>query len=162
MFKQYNKFLLSGDEFMPEMHLILAYSECQPFTKNKEQVQKFKETGASRYIYWNELDKAYFQRDIAYGAYKDSARIASDKVLRDAKYPKYGGYQRGLVSMAYKYFNKKSEGREIKQSVTPNQQLPDELEKLIIRGLKNVILLNCNYQVDIINETVLYCVLLMF
>ena len=64
--------------------------------------------------------------------------------------------------MAYKYFNKKSEGREIKQSVTPNQQLPDELEKLIIRGLKNVILLNCNYQVDIINETVLYCVLLMF
>ena len=43
-----NKFLLAGDKFMPEMHLRqpgFAYSACGPFTKNKESIQKFKETG---------------------------------------------------------------------------------------------------------------------
>ena len=102
-----NKFLLAGDKFMPEMHLKqpgFTYSACGPFTKNKEQIQKFKETGDASYIYKNELDKAYFQHDMAYGDFKDLARItASDKVLRDeafniAKNPKYG-YQRGLASM---------------------------------------------------------------
>ena len=45
---------------MPEMHLKLSqftYSACGPFTKNKERIQIFKETGDSRYIYRNELDK---------------------------------------------------------------------------------------------------------
>ena len=49
-----NKFLLSGDKFMSEMHLRLpefTYRACGPFTKNKEGIQKFKETGDSRYIY---------------------------------------------------------------------------------------------------------------
>ena len=58
-----NKFLLAGDKFMPKMHLRqpgFTYSPCGPFTKNKERIQKFKETGDSRYIYQNELDKAYF------------------------------------------------------------------------------------------------------
>ena len=64
-----NKFLLAGDKFMPEMHLrqpdLLAisgftYSACGTFTKNKERIQKFKETWDSRYIYQNELDKVYF------------------------------------------------------------------------------------------------------
>ena len=48
---------------MPEMHLRqpeFTYSACGPFTKNKEGIQKFKETGDSRYIYRNELDKACF------------------------------------------------------------------------------------------------------
>ena len=43
-----NKFLLAGDKFMPEMHLkqpVFTYSACRPFTKNKERIQKFKETG---------------------------------------------------------------------------------------------------------------------
>ena len=62
-----NKFLLAGDTFMPEMHLRLAkftYSACGPFTKNKEGIQKFKETGDSPYIYQNIPDKACFQHDI--------------------------------------------------------------------------------------------------
>ena len=81
-----------------------------PFTKNKERTQKFKETGDTKYIYKNELDKACFQHDMAYGDFKDLARrTASDKVLRDkafniAKNPKYDGYQRGLASMVYKFF----------------------------------------------------------
>ena len=39
---------------MPEMHLRqsgFTYSACRPFTKNKERIQIFKETGDSRYIY---------------------------------------------------------------------------------------------------------------
>ena len=82
-----NKFLLAGDKFMPEMHLKqpgFTYSACGPFTKNKERIQKFKETGDTKYIYRNELDKACFQHGIAYGEFKDLARrTASDKVLRN-------------------------------------------------------------------------------
>ena len=58
-----NKLLLAGDKFMPEMHLRqpgFAYSACEPFTKNKKRIKKFKETGYSRYIYQNEFDKASF------------------------------------------------------------------------------------------------------
>ena len=62
------KFLLARDKIMPKIHLKqpeFNYSACWPFTKNKEKIQKFKETGYSRYIYRNELDKTYFQHDIA-------------------------------------------------------------------------------------------------
>ena len=58
-----NKFLLAGDIFMPEMHLRqpgFTYSPCGPFTKNEKRIQKFKDTGDSRYIYQNKLDKASF------------------------------------------------------------------------------------------------------
>ena len=61
---------LAGDKFMHEMHLRqpgFMYSVCGPFTKNKEQIQKIKETRDSRYIYRSELDKACFQHDLAYG-----------------------------------------------------------------------------------------------
>ena len=44
-----------------------TYSANGPFTKNKEGIKKFKETGDSRYIYQNELDKTFFQHDMAYG-----------------------------------------------------------------------------------------------
>ena len=117
-----NKLLLAGDKFMPEIHLKqpgFTYSACGPFIRNKERVQKFKETGDTNYIYKNELDKACFQHDMAYGDFKDLARrTASDKVLRDkafniAKNPKYDGYQRGLASMVYKFFDKKSKGTSI-------------------------------------------------
>ena len=78
-----NKFLLAGDKFMSEMHLKqpgFVYSACGPFTKTKERVQKFKETGDTTYTYKNELDKACFQHDVAYGEFKDLAkRTASDK-----------------------------------------------------------------------------------
>ena len=108
-----NKFLLAGDKFMPEMHLRqsgFTYSACVSFTKNKENT-KFKDTGDSRYIHQNILDKACFQHDMTYGNFKDlTGRIASDKTLRDkafniSKNRKYDGYQRGLVSMVCKFFD---------------------------------------------------------
>ena len=72
---------------MPEMHLRLpgfTYSACRPFTKNKERIQKFKETGDSQYICQNELDKVCFQHDMAYEDFKDlSRRTNADKILRD-------------------------------------------------------------------------------
>ena len=58
-----NNFLLAGDKFMPEMHLkqpVFTYSACGQFTKNKERIQKFKETGDTSYIYKNELEKDCF------------------------------------------------------------------------------------------------------
>ena len=58
-----NKFLLPEDKFMPEMDLKqpgFTYSACGPFTKNKERIEKFKETGYTKYICKNELDKACF------------------------------------------------------------------------------------------------------
>ena len=58
-----NKFLLAGDKFMPEMHLKqpgFTYSACGPFTKDKERIQKFKETGNTNCIYKNELDTIVF------------------------------------------------------------------------------------------------------
>ena len=69
-----NKFLLTGDKFMPEMDLRqpwFTYSACGPFTKNKERIKKFKDTGDTNYIYKNELDKPCFQHDMAYGDFKD-------------------------------------------------------------------------------------------
>ena len=82
-----HKILLAGNKFMPEMHLKqprVTYSACGPFTKNKERIQKFKETGDASYIYKNELDEGCFQHDIAYGEIKDlERRKASDKVLRN-------------------------------------------------------------------------------
>ena len=65
-----NKFLLCGDKFIPEMYLKqlgFTYSACGPFTKNKERIQKFKETGDTNYISKNELDKTCFQHDMASG-----------------------------------------------------------------------------------------------
>ena len=71
-----NKFLLAGDKFMPEMHLKqpgFTYSACSPFTKNKERIEKFMKTGNTDFINKNELDKACFQHDMAYGKSKDLA-----------------------------------------------------------------------------------------
>ena len=80
-----NKFLLTGDKFMPETHLKqpgFTYSACGPFTKTKERIKKFKETGEASYIYKNELDKTCLQHDMAYGDFKDLAkRTAADKVF---------------------------------------------------------------------------------
>ena len=65
-----NKFLLAEDKFMPEIHLKqpgFTYSAFGPFTKKRERTEKFKETGDTKYIYKNELDKSWFQNDIANG-----------------------------------------------------------------------------------------------
>ena len=69
-----NKLLFAGDKLMPEMHLEqprYTYNAYRPCTKNKEKIQKLKETEDSRYIYENELDKACFQHDMAYGEFKN-------------------------------------------------------------------------------------------
>ena len=85
-----NKFLLTGDKFMPEMHLRkpgFTYSACGLFTKNKKRVKKFMQTGNTDFVYENELDKACFQHDMAYGKEKDLVRrTQSDKVLKDKAY----------------------------------------------------------------------------
>ena len=102
MNKIVNKFLLASDKFMPEMYLKqpgFTYSACEPFTKNKERIQKFKETEDTSCIYKNELDKACFQHDMAYGDFKDlKRRTFSDKVLKilnmlDIKEPCFYGLQ---------------------------------------------------------------------
>ena len=93
-----NKFLLERDKFMPEMHLRepgFTYSICGPFNRNKQRIQKFMQTENTNYIYRNELDKACFQHDMAYGKYKNLEKTTqSDKVLKDkafaiANNPKY-------------------------------------------------------------------------
>ena len=80
-----NKFLLAGDKFMPEMHLRqpqFIYSACGPFTRHKERIKKFKQTGDTRYIYRNDLGKACFQYDFADADNKDLInRTKADKVL---------------------------------------------------------------------------------
>ena len=133
-------FKLIARRFMPEMHLKqpgFTYSACGPFTKNKETIKKFMETGNTNYIYKNDLDKACFQHDMAYGKYKGlTKRRESDKVLKDkafeiARNLKYDGYQRGLASMVFKFFNKKSKGSGIK-SMSNQQQFAKELHKPII------------------------------
>ena len=136
-----NKFLLVGDKFMPEMHLRqpkFVYNACGPFTKNKERIKKFKETGDTSYIYKNKLDKACFQHDMAYGDFKDLIKItAADKVLRDKAFKiasdqKYDRYQSGLASVVYTFFDKKSQGSELANNNKENIQLADEIHKPII------------------------------
>ena len=142
-----NKFLLAGDKFMPEMHLIqpqFTYSACGPFTKHKQRIQKFKKTGDANYIYKNELDKACFAHDAAYSDSKNlTKRTIADKILRDEAFnipkdPKYDRYQKGLASMVYKFFYKKSEGSSVNTKLAPqNQQLAEELhEEPIIKKIE--------------------------
>ena len=145
-----NTFLLAGDKFMPEMHLRqprFLYSACGPFTRHKERIKEFKRTGDTRCIYRNELDKTCFQHDSAYDDHKDLInRTEADKVLIDKTYdiasnPKYDGYQRGLASMVYKFFDKKSTGsgfKKLKNTTKSNSSiLADELHKPIIKKFDN-------------------------
>ena len=118
-----NKFFLARNKFMPEMHLKqpgFTYSARGQFTRNNERIQKFMETGNTNYIYKNDLDKACFQYDMVYGKYKDltketeSDKVLKNKALKIASNPKDDGYQRGLVSIVYKFFDKKSKCSGIK------------------------------------------------
>ena len=130
---------------MLEMHLRqsgFTYSACEPSTRNKKKIQKFMQTGDTNDIYKNELDKASFPHDMASGKYKElQKRAQSNKVLKDkafeiANNPRYDGYQKGLVSMTYKFFDKKSKGIGIKNEIKENEQLATELHKSIIRKFK--------------------------
>ena len=103
----------------------------------------FIQTRNTDFIYKNELHKTCFQQDVAYHKSKGLAkRTQSDKFLRGKAFkiasdPKYDGYQRGLASMVYRFFDKKSallnksSGSGI--AIEPNYQLANELHKPIIR-----------------------------
>ena len=78
-----------------------------------ERIKEFKRTGDTRLLHRNELDKACFKHDAAYAKHKDvENRLISDQKLKNSAYdiasnPKYDGYQRGLGSMVYKFFDSK-------------------------------------------------------
>ena len=145
---------------MSEMHLRqpqFVYSACGPFTRHKERIKKFKQTGDTCYIYRNELDKACFEHDSAYADHKDLInRTKSDKFLKDKAYdiarnPEYDGYQRSLASMVYKFFDKKATAepnakhvmgndvKKLKDTAKPSSLersfsiLADELHKPVIK-----------------------------
>ena len=124
-----NMFLLVGNKFMPEMHLKqtgFTYSACGPFTKNEERIEKFMQTGNTNFIYQVNLIKLVFnmiwlmanQRTQAKKEKKEikrtqAKRAQADKDLKHktfktASNPKYDGYWRGLASMVYNFFDKKS------------------------------------------------------
>ena len=140
-----NKFLIARDKFVPEMHLRqpgFTYSTCGPFTKHKERIKKSEQTGGTQYIYRNELDKACFQHDAAYPNNKDLLnRTRADKILRYKAYgiannPQHDGYQRGLASMVYKFFDSKVASPDKKTTGSgdnENIKLANELHKPIIR-----------------------------
>ena len=136
MYEIVNKSLSAEDKFMPKIHLKqpeFTYSASGPFTKHKERIQKFKTTGNAKYIYKNELDKACIQHDFL----MDILKVRQKRQLQIKSYeinhlilqksPKYDGFQRGLSSMVYKFFDKKTSVGVIKSM--PNQQLANELHK---------------------------------
>ena len=117
---------------MPKVHLRqpgFVSSACEPFPKNKERtINKSKETEDSQYIYQNELDKTCFEHDMTFGDLKDFPRgTASDNILRDKSFNgNIGyGYQRGLILVVYKFFNKKSSGGAVTRARS---------EKVVARG----------------------------
>ena len=137
-----NKFLLAGDKFMPELHLVdpivKKYSARRPFTKHTQRIQDFLNTGKLSYIYKNDLDKACFQHDMTYNKFKDLEKktqsdiVLKNKALKIASNPKYNSYERGLASVVYNFFDKKSKGSGLKE----NKQLVNELHKPIIRNFQ--------------------------
>ena len=135
---------------MPEMQLKqwgFTYGACGSFTKNKERLKKFKERGDTEYIYKNELDKACFEHDVAYGDFKDLARrIATNKFLRHkafniAKSPKYDGYQKAIASMVYKMFDKNSAGRGVNMHAN-NEKLKNYTNQLLKKFKKEQFILD--------------------
>ena len=136
-----NKFLLVGDKCMPQMLLKqpgFTYSACVLFTKNKERTEMFINTGNTDFVYKNKLYKACFQHNMAYGDFKDLLKrpksdklVLGDKAFGMASNRKYDGYQRGLVSMVYTFFDKKFSG----SGVVLNQ-LANELHKPLVTKFK--------------------------
>ena len=138
-----NKFLLAGDIFMPEMHLKqpgFNYSACGPFTINKQRIETFMQSGNTDFIH--KIEKIKIKRSKSKDLVK---RTQSDKALRDKAFkitsdPKYDRYQRGLASMVYNFFDKKSASlnNSSGSGITnePNYQLENKLHKTIIRKFK--------------------------
>ena len=117
-----NKFLLVGDKFMTEMHLwdpkAENYSACGPFTRYKKRIDVFMKDGRISHILKTRLDTACFQHDSTYAKYKDrlnrkqSDIVLNNKALKIATDPRVNGFQRGLASMVYKFFNERTKDLE--------------------------------------------------
>ena len=115
---------------MPQSYLKqsgFTYSVCGPFTKHRERIQKFRETGnLKQYLYWNQLQKACLAHDAAHSNSKDLTKITiSDTILKDRAYEiarnrNYDRYQKALASMVYKFLDKKAGSR-----VSANEQLAE-------------------------------------
>ena len=143
-----NKFFLIGDKFMPEMHFwdpkVKKYSGCGPFTRHQKRIDMFMKYGRLGHILKNRLDDACFQHDSAYEKYKDRANrrksdiVLKNKALKIATDPRVNGYQRGLTSMVYKFFNERTEGSGICLQENPlnNEIIAEELHKSIIKNFK--------------------------
>ena len=132
-----NTFLLIGDKFMPKMHLwdpkVKIYSACGPFTRHKQRINDFMGDGKLSHITKNRSDAACFQHDSTYNEYKDSlnrkkSNVAlKKKALKIATDPKFDGYQKGLASMVWSFFDKRTKGMGL------NSQIAEELHKPIIK-----------------------------
>ena len=142
MNKIINKFLLTGDNFILDMHFNqpgFTYRASGPFTKHYERIQIFREARNLKHLHRNELDKAFLAHDAAYSDSKHLAiRTISDKILKDIAYkitinPGYDGYQKALASMVYKLFDKKTGS-----VVSVNEQLAEELHKPVIKKFKGI------------------------
>ena len=100
--------------------------------------------GRLSHILNNRFDAACFQNDSAYAKYKDKLNrkqsdiVLKNKALKIATDPRVNGYQRGLASMIYKFFNErtKESGINNKENLIVNSQLAEELHKPIIKNFK--------------------------
>ena len=148
MNKTINKFLLTSNKFMLKLHLKqsgFTYKVCGAFTIHCEKIQKSGETVNVKHLYRNGLDKACFAHDAAYSDNKDFAKTAiSNKILKErahetARNRNYDGYQRGLASIAYKFFDTKTGSGAIQQQAKQervNEQLAKELHKPVTKKIK--------------------------
>ena len=100
---------------MPEMHLKqprFTYSACGPFTKSKERFQKLKKQEIQNiFTEMNQIKFAFnmiWLMETLKIQQEDSYKVLRDKAFNIAKNAKYDGYQRGLASIVYKFFDKKS------------------------------------------------------
>ena len=143
-----NKFILIRDKFMPEMHLwdpkVKKYSACGLFIRHQKRIDMFMKDGRLSHIVQNRLDAACFQHDSAYAKYKDRANrrqsdiVLKNKALKIATDPRVNGYQRGLASMVYKFFNERTNGSGINLQANSlnNEVLAEEFHKPIIKNFK--------------------------
>ena len=136
--------LLSQPEF--------SFSARGPFTKNKERMQKFKETGDSRYIYQNELDNTCFRHDMDYEDFKDlPLKLLILLKIRNMIHI----LLRWFINYLTKNLLAQSSGGAVKSEIMPKQKLTEELRKPIIQGGDLA-------DTRLINLSLIYYVLLIF
>ena len=128
------------------MHLwdpkVKKYSAFGPFTRHQKRIEMFMKDGRLSHILKNRLDAACFQHDSTYAKYKDrlnrkqSDIVLKNKALKIASDPRVNGYQRGLASMVYKFFNERTKGSGInlKANSLNNEILAEELRKPIVKN----------------------------